>query len=215
MLKSLKIAICVASLGGCKTRFAISLASLCSNLVAKPVSPEIDSQTFKIFYEESSILPQSQYNLVQNALAWNATHILFLEDDMSFPPDAFHRLYLRDQPWVACNYLRRSGPPYIPCARKHDGSPLWTYPDSTGVEHAYVTPFGVTLFKPEVFSQVEPPWFAMPWVENPGYFASSDGYFSMMANRAGVIPLIDHDLSKEIEHHGARAFAWRDAWTAE
>jgi hypothetical protein len=214
-MKNPRIALCIASLGGCKTQFAISLSGLTARLAMAPISGDVDSQQFKIFYEESSILPQSQFNLVKNALEWNATHLFFLEDDMSFPSDAAHRLYYWDVPCVGANYLQRKGPPYTPCARLFDGSPLFTEKNSFGLQAAYVVPFGVTLFKKEFFEKIPEPWFAMPWVNQPGYFASSDGFLGMTARNLDIPIFIDHNLSKEVQHHGNRAFTWENLWELE
>ena len=49
-----------------------------------------------ITFTQSSILPQSRDTLANTAIANGFTHILFIDSDMTFPPDALFKLFKHD-----------------------------------------------------------------------------------------------------------------------
>lgn len=50
----------------------------------------------KVVFTQSSILPQSRDTLANHAITGGFTHILYIDSDMTFPPDALHKLFTRD-----------------------------------------------------------------------------------------------------------------------
>lgn len=200
-----RIAVCIASTGHCKTQFAMSLASLMAYFAAKRLSPEIPEQYIAQFLVESSGLTFNQHQLVLRAQEWKATHILWLEDDMQFPPDALHRLFNHRQSWVGANYPMRAGPPFEFTALALDKRRVFTGPESAGLEECLYTGFGVTLMDIDVFSKVPQPWFEMPWL-GEGNYGTSDCYLARKVNEAGMRIYVDHDVSKQTGHVGLHIF---------
>lgn len=210
-----RIAVCVASSGNCKTQFAMSFAGLMAYFPTRPLMVEQPEQHIAQFLVESSSIAYNQHRLVEAARDWKATHILWLEDDMKFPPEALHMLFARRQMWVGANYPIRSGPPFTNTALAFDQSRVRTRADSTGLEACLYTGYGCALMDVTIFDKVETPWFEFPW-KGDGNYATSDWYFSEKVRAAGIPIYVDHDLSKLIGHVGSHTYnvAEVEAWEA-
>lgn len=70
-----------------------------------------------ITFTQSSILPQSRDVLANTAINNGFTHILFIDSDMTFPPDALHKLFVRDVDICTALCFARKGD-HNPCIYK-------------------------------------------------------------------------------------------------
>jgi len=180
------------------------------------LAPECPEQYIGQFLVESSGIAHNQHQLVKYAREWKATHILWLEDDMQFPPDALHQLYARRQRWVGANYPMRAGPPFSFTALGLDGKRVYTGPNSTGLEQCLYTGYGVTLMDIGIFDEIEEPYFEMAWL-GEGNYATTDSYLANKVRAANIPIYVDHDLSKQIGHVGTHVYncaevaAWMEA----
>lgn len=212
----IKVAVCIASTGHCKTQFAISLSSLMAYFPSARLALEEPDQYIGQFMVESSGLAHNQHQLILRAKDWGATHIFWVEDDMQFPPDALHQLFARRQRWVGANYPMRCGPPFEYTALGMDGKRCYTGPESKGLEQVIYTGYGVTLMDINLFNEIEAPWFEMAWLGD-GNYATTDSYLASKAAKAGIPIYVDHDLSQQIGHvghhvyHCAEVAAWKQA----
>lgn len=211
-----RIAVCVASSGHCKTQFAMSLAGLMAYFSARPLAVEGNGQEIAQFCVESSGLAHNQNQLVKHAQAWKATHILWVEDDMQFPPDSLHRLFAWRQPWVGANYAMRAGPPFEYVALGLDKKRVYTGPESSGLEEVLYTGYGVTLMDITIFDKLKKPYFEHKWLGDDVY-CTTDAYLAEQVRNAGVRIYVDHDLSKQVGHVGNHVYqclevaAWKNA----
>lgn len=140
------------------------------------------------------------------------THFLSIEDDMSFPFDALHRLARHRLPIVGVNYSTNKGPTQRFTAVGLKGR-MATNDDSTGLEEASLLPQGFTLVAREVYEAIPHPWFLMGYNPESGNYVYQDYYFSEQAKKAGFKLYVDHDLSKQIIHTGPKGYTYRDALT--
>ena len=199
----MKIAIVMPCTDSLPTESAMSLLALQSFLLTHPVD---EDQELNVMVEQSSLLVQSRQNLAQRALDWGADWILMLDSDMIFPADVFHRLARNGKPIVACNYVKRTIPT-TPVSRKLDNKFLITNKDSTGLEEAKFTGFGVCLIAADVFRKIDKPWFDTVWMEdkekNTVECLGEDVFFFEKVRHFLGQPLwIDHDTSKSVGHIG-------------
>jgi len=177
--------------------FMMCLVSLVKNLLDTP--PE-GLEAIQVRNDRGSLVHMIRENTVKAAMEYDPTHILFLDSDMIFPEDAFHRLSAHDLDIVGCNYVQRKVP-CIPNAVTPDGKAMFTHRDSTGLEEMLSAGFGVMLIKADVFRKIESPWFDT-YYNDKGKMVGEDVYFFFKAREAGFVPYIDHDLSKEVGHIG-------------
>lgn len=146
-----------------------------------------------------TILAQGRQDLADKAIDMGATHILWLDCDMMFPPDTLKRLLKHNKDIVGVNYPRRAFPP-IPTA--HDGDIVWTKKGSSGLQEVNHVGLGCCLIKAGVFKALERPWFGTPWLRDRDNFMGEDVYFFHKARQEGFTLWVDHDLSQEIIHSG-------------
>jgi hypothetical protein len=154
-----------------------------------------------VFIFRSSLLIGSRTELVRDALKWGADWILWLDSDMAFPPDTLLRLLDRKLPIVAANYVKR-GLMSTPVTTDKDRRFMRTDPDSTGLEEADSTGFGVLLVTADVFRKLDFPWFDTVWLENNDLMGEDVFFFKKVKHFLNLSLMIDHDLSQVVRHIG-------------
>jgi hypothetical protein len=203
-----RLAVCVPTSGQCKSTFAYALAHTAAFFAPGRFSATED---LTVLMQESSVIHSNREALVDRALAWGATHVLFVDDDMYWPPKAVLSLMSRDQPFVACNYPKRTYPIEF-TAIALDGKRLPTTAESTGLEECLFAGFGVALISTEIFKALPKPWFLPGWMDQGNDYTTEDAPLYVRAREAGFVPYIDHDASKmDIGHIGLHVFAWNQS----
>jgi len=177
-----------------------------------------------------SMISHSRNQLVNDVLERypEITHILFVDDDMTFPRDTITRLVRHNKDMVACNAYRKQ-PPYIPIAAVLDDNnrfqPIHMPPAEGKLLRISVVGTGLVLFKPEVFSIVPFPWFEMVYektnqtdfkmyedcvpqnVIRGKILISEDMRFFMIAQSYGL--KLYCDFSIDVGHLTAQTINWK------
>jgi hypothetical protein len=152
------------------------------------------------------------------------SHLLFIDDDMTFPPDLLHRLLAHNKDIVVTN-AHRKYPPYIPVVSRTVSDddifhPVYIRPEKGRLEEVTSAGTGVCLVKMDVFRKIPFPWFHTEYLPAPegkegdpglieGHlFVSEDNRFFLMARHHGF--KIYCDFSIEIGHIGNHEVTWRD-----
>ena len=199
----MRLAICVPTAGTCKSTFAYALAHSIGWFAKWEQTEDIT-----LLMQESSVVHSNREALVDRALKWGATHILFTDDDMYWPPKAVLSLISRDLPFVVANYPKRTYPIEM-TAVDVEGKRLQMTKESTGVEEIQFAGFGLALIRAEVFNALEKPWFLPGWMPENADYTTEDAPLYIRARSVGMIPYCDHDASKmDIGHVGLHTFAW-------
>lgn len=139
---------------------------------------------------ETTYLHLARLQLLHRALAAGATHVLFLDADMTFPADTLTRLRAWAAPVVGANYRRRR-PPHAFTAMNSDEAVSSV--GRTGIEAVDTLGFGVVLIDLAALRDVPPPWFGTG-------LDGEDVAFCRQARAAGLPILVDHDLSQQVGH---------------
>lgn len=201
--------LCIPSSGVVKARFATSLASLVGTFVNERM-PDHSKQGIKIILMEGSMIADNREKLVRAMLAVpEATHALFLDDDMVFPGDLLSRLLRHNRSIVGCNYPFRTAHRGF-TAGTLDGHPMVTAAESTGLEPAAWVGFGTVLIQRRVFEIIDPPWFSPRWNPDQGGYGTEDVAFCAKARAAMFSIHVDHDASKTLAHIGSHEYRWDD-----
>lgn len=140
------------------------------------------------------------------ALKLNASHILFLDSDMSFPPDTLIRLLERDKDIVGLTYCQRRSPRGLTHESLTSDYQMPTDPREEVFEVKSLG-FGCVLIRTDVFKAISRPWFK---VEYPGgvqengadCHRSEDRTFCDRARKVGFKVWCDAVLSREVLHCG-------------
>lgn len=141
--------------------------------------------------------------VLKAALQHQATHILWTDTDMRFPPEAALLLLTHDKPVVAANYVMRTPQPLFTAMR--DGERIETGADSTGLEEVDVAGMGLMLMRTDVAAELPFPRFVHGQNEI-GEDIGEDVMFCRALRQAGIAIHIDHDLSKGVGHVGQFVF---------
>lgn len=208
MTKELRVAICVPTSGMCRSWFAHSLATMMSSQQLLPTMPDVTSMTTNLFMQETSVIHANREILVKGALEWKATHIMFLDDDMIFEPQVLAIMLGRRHAMVACNYPKRGWPLTFTAIRPDGRGIILTTTESTGLEEAAYTGFGVSLIEAKVFEQTPKPWFLPLYLPEADMYTTEDNPFCERIRKAGFTVYVDHDASKFVGHNGSHTYHW-------
>jgi hypothetical protein len=159
--------------------------------------------TVTVGFLTSTYIHMGRRYFLEACLAQGATHVLWLDTDMSFPPETATRLALHDQPFVACNYVTRDGTQRFTARR--GGQPVETRAGSTGLEPVDGVGLGVALMRTAVLARLPKPWFRHGLTQQ-GNDIGEDLMFCGALRAAGHTIYVDHDLSKEIGHVGTTTY---------
>lgn len=137
------------------------------------------------------------------AIRSHATHVLWLDTDMTVPPDTALRLFAHQRAIVAANCVLRD--PRLLCTAQRNGQRIQTTPASSGLEAVDSVGLAVCLLRTDVVRELPRPWFRHG-VTAAGVDIGEDITFCQALRASGVEILIDHDLSKEVGHIGQFTF---------
>lgn len=184
-------------------QFALSLAAMMQTIAQ-------DRRTRKdiavsIGHQQGSLIMDARNALVAQAQEIGASHILFLDSDMTFPPTALSTLASHHKPIVAASYVKRY-PPHLIL-----GIPFGPYnPSLLPLAEMLTVPLGCALIKLDVFAKLPRPYFK--YLQGP--FASEtiseDTYLCNAVREAGFKIFVDVELTKSIGHVGTRVYTAKD-----
>jgi hypothetical protein len=159
----------------------------------------------------STYIHVGREQVLEAAVKQGATHILWLDTDMSFPRELAVLLSMHEQSIVACNYRVRQPSGLFTAFR--DGTRVPTLDDSTGLEAVEYCGMGAMLMRTDVVAGFGRPWFRHGLNEFGGDIGE-DVMFCRGLGRAGFTMYIDHDLSKRVAHIGQHRYATLQAEAA-
>lgn len=180
--------------------FAVSVAHLYAYTVGRGPWAEVD----QLMFEPSTYIHVGRENFLSAARQIGATHVLWLDTDMTFPRELAVLLAMHEQPIVACNYrVRQQGSKLYTAFR--DGQRVPTTETSTGLEAVEYVGMGAMLMRTDVVAGLGRPWFRHGLNEMGGD-VGEDVMFCRGLGRAGYTIFIDHDLSKQVGHIGQHTY---------
>jgi len=141
--------------------------------------------------------PAKARNLIfEAALEHDCTHILLLDDDMTFAPDTLEKLIAHDVDIVMGYYLMRNYPHQglVFKEAEPDGKCLWyeVQDGETGLVEVKGGGFGCVLIKTSIFEKLEKPWVRLGEIEPEGW--CDDLGFYKRVREAGIKIHMDLDV---------------------
>ncbi len=153
----------------------------------------------------SSNLCENRHVLVSKAFQFNASHMLFWDSDIKAPPDCIVKLVNHHLPIVAVNYPTKEPEPRPTAFIETDDyiGPCFTQKQHTGLQAVSSCGFGLMLIEMGVLQAMSTPLFQFTQ-DGPEKIKTEteDVFFCRKARESGFDIVIDHDLSKQIEHYG-------------
>lgn len=188
--------------GHCEIGFTWSLARAVGHFAALPYEGD---KAIQIEMIEGSILTEMRRRLVARAMELEATHIMWLDSDMKFPPDTIARLLNHNVAVVAANYPRKNmeARPTAYLSNGDYNGPVWSGERAEGLQEVTIAGMGCMLTDIEVFNKIPLPFFQfVPQAPDFVREMGEDVFFCKELYKAGIPIHIDHDLSKQIAHIG-------------
>lgn len=174
-------------------------ASLCG-LVRKMTKDGVDFDMNAMM--QTSVLPKARQMAIDHAIELGFTHVLFLDDDMSFPPSLYESLSSHNLQVVGANYSNKSATP-APQTHGLDGLPVNV---SEGVSEVGWIGFGAVLIELASVKDIQRPLFETRWMEERGSFIGEDYYFCGKVRAHGVKIYVDNGISQKIGHVGDNVY---------
>lgn len=140
---------------------------------------------------------------MEDAIKREFSHVLFLDDDTIFPPNAADHLFAHNLPFVGVNICKKNQTAVVPTASDIDSQPL-TSEGKTGLEEVVATTMHLFLSRVEELKTVAKPYFML----SGDYAATDDIYYMSKIRFAGHKIFIDHDLSNEVGHIGSYIYTF-------
>ena len=206
-----KVGIAVPTAGLIRAACTFSLLQLVGQLAQERYWPESKSQALTVLMREGSGIAPNREKMVEEALAAECSHVLFVDDDMSFDPPAFASLARRRQPIIGCNYRMKFPPADFTAVHlNRERGRMETTEKSTGLEPVDYMGFGLCLIETRVFKALEKPWFLNTYLD--GVYTTEDLPFFWAARKAGFTAFVDQDASKFIGHIGIHDYRWHQTF---
>jgi hypothetical protein len=169
-----------------------------------------DGVNLGLFVLPGTYIHSARDELLRHAMSEGATHVLFLDSDMRFPPDALITLLAHNKQCVGINYSQRFSPPDFVGIKTADyegnrSVKLVTDDSSEGLEECDVLGMGCFLIRADALHSLpkSEPWFWYSWSpKNRAQNVGEDAYFARLLKKAGVKIYCDHTLSKRCKHIG-------------
>lgn len=140
---------------------------------------------------------------LEASLKQGATHVLWLDTDMSVPRELAVLLSMHEVPIVACNYRVRQDSGLFTAFR--DEQRIQTHADSTGLAAVDYCGMGAMLMRADVVAELPRPWFRHGLNDHGGDIGEDVG-FCRALRATGYTIYIDHDLSKQVGHIGQHTY---------
>lgn len=198
---SARIAVCVPCRDMLHSMFTYSLVQMIQ-------WSHSSNQIVSVFMDTGTIISRQRQSLAQNALANGFTHILWLDSDMTFPPNTCELLLAHNKEIVACNYSTRTLPKKG-VAYKQFGdwnSDTEVIQSANRLEEVDAVGMGCMLVKSSIFDNLALPWFDISWNEQFNDFLGEDFYFCTKCKTKGYKIYIDTHTSQKIQHVGTACY---------
>lgn len=150
---------------------------------------------------QASNLPSARQDLLTQAIVGGYTHLLFVDNDESFPEHSLDYLLSHDLPVVGVNFVRKNPDLCQYTALDCQGQMLISK-GKTGITQVSKVGCGMMLIKLEALRGIPAPHFAMEWVQLRHRYRGEDFTFCTVVSKHGVQVFVDHDLSNQVGHIG-------------
>lgn len=155
----------------------------------------------------ASCLSRARQAGLGQAISSGYTHLLMLDDDMTFPADTVDRLLNHEKPVVAANYCRKLPGKPVPLCMGLDGA-LLESTGKTGLEEVGFVGGGVVMVDVAAIKDIPAPHFCVLWDEDRKDYWGEDLFFCDKLRNAGVQIYVDHGLSQLVRHVGDYSYGF-------
>jgi len=198
-----KLAICVVSNRDHVPDFTRCLAHMTAFIGVNPLFEDVSLKVAK----NCSLLSVARQGMLDECLSEGWTHMLWLDDDMVFPPHLAHALYAADKRCIGVNSLRKN-PEYLHYTAKGLDGKWVESKGRKGVEQVATVGLALFMLNLDAVKQTAKPHFEVRWNDEAQVYSGEDMYFCRKLTAAGETIHIDHDLSNQCGHVGSLVYTF-------
>lgn len=202
--RKLQLLIGTPNMGEWTAEYGMSLVNMMGYLMANPVLGYRE-QMMKPMQVKGSIISRGRLQIQKEAIKSGYSHVLFIDADQDFPRDTAHRLLAADKDVIGCNIATKQIPA-SPTARKKGrnlgGEPVYTDPDSRGLERVWRLGCGIMLIRVSVLKKIGFGVWEIKYEPEIEDYRGEDWSLCQALESAGYEIWIDHTLSEQIGHWG-------------
>jgi len=191
----IKICLAIVTNRQVKSQTVLSLANMLT---------QTNHEVYTVIATEGYTIAENRSYCLNRALREKCTHLLFIDDDMTFPPDTIEKLLSVEKPIVGVNSYSRKLPLTTTIGRLHPNGSYISPEDATPMPESpfecYSIGFGIALIDLEVIKRMKPPYFSFK--AHPSGFTEEgeDGYFCRKARELEIEVWADPRI--EVGHIG-------------
>jgi hypothetical protein len=164
---------------GCQsTVYAKTMASIGFNII------NAKGKVTDILMRQSGDITSARTWIIQKAIEDGATHVLFVDHDMVFPPNALETLLSRGKDIIGVEYNKRKFPL----------EPVFKPLGETKIDEPYKADYvgtGLMLIDLSIIPKMTKPWFLMGRDSNGQVVVGEDAWFCKTARDCGFDTWID------------------------
>lgn len=194
------LAICVPVTDTVKYRFSFALAELTAYLTKHNVA-------YKLYFQNGSMLVEQRHALVSSALRDNCQEILWLDSDMIFPSNLYHKLSSHNKKVVAAIYSTRVEPYKLAGVLKNQTTHA---KELIGLKELVSVGMGLMLTSIDIFKTIPAPWFSFKYDSKFDGYIGEDIYFCNLLSDYDFKIYADIDISRYCYHVGATEVTLKD-----
>lgn len=205
----LRIVIATPSPGTWTAGYGLSLAHLMTTCNTHRLG-EAKSQSFSMYHTQGSMLSRMRLECVRAAKQQNATHLLFIDSDHTFPRGLLWSLLRHQKQCVAINCVTKMLPAnttarYWPPEGSLNGAPVYSR-GKTGIEKVWRVGTGIMLLSQQALFALTPNSFDTCYRPEVDDTVGEDWRMAEDLERAGIDIWVDHDMSQQVGHIGSFEF---------
>jgi len=186
----MKIAIGMPTTGSVKSQTMFSVF----NLVTHSKIP------LYLVVREAAYVHTNREEIARKILNSAATHLLFIDSDMSFKPDALDKLVARDRDIIGASYNYRQLPLKSTIVIQDEKGNILKKDLPDGTFECAAISLGFALIKTSVFKKIPHPWFFYEHDDKGNITCGEDVWFCRKAKEAGFKIYCDPTI--EVGHIG-------------
>lgn len=187
--------------------FTASLVGMVQNHSVNGIKGKKLKDLFCCIKPGASNIARVRSNFIDEALASDMTHLLFLDDDMIVPLDLLDALCAWDKPIVAANCCQKNPHALVYTAIGMDGKRVESK-GKEGLEQVKRVGTGVMLLDLHYIRYIPKPWFELRWAPDLQSMTGEDYFFCDKAAEEGIGVYIDHGVSNKIGHIGSYTYSF-------
>jgi hypothetical protein len=195
MTPDIRLLIGIISARDWKPSFGVAMTRLASHLRVHGIHGETIGLGMSQMMQCSNMCFHRQQIMMQG-IEENWSHVVFIDDDVTFPPHSIDALFYHKKPFIGINICKKIQHAVSPTASRQFEAV--TSEGKEGLEEVESTTMALFVSSVEEYKKIKPPYFML----SGNHPATDDNFYHSKIREAGHKIYIDHTLSNQCGHIG-------------